>query len=145
MTPDEKLREAERLFVLFERMEKNPVIRLTPEDPAHPGPGRGKGVKEMMAQKLASGEMEAQDAADEAEEIAEQERRDKRDEAEVERDMERYRIRMRKLERREKGPGVMKKAAPAAAETKGDAEVQERVEGGPETIAAAEAGEPKQP
>lgn len=28
MTPDEKLREAERLFVLFERMKKNPIFKV---------------------------------------------------------------------------------------------------------------------
>jgi hypothetical protein len=97
MTPDERLYEAERLFTLFERMKKNPVIQLTPEDPANPG--QSKDVSELMRDKLASGELEERDAQEEAEERKQQEAQDERDEYEVRRDMELYRRRMKKLNR----------------------------------------------
>jgi hypothetical protein len=45
MTEEEKEREAERLFVLFERMEKNPVLKARGDD------GAEKGVKEVMRRK----------------------------------------------------------------------------------------------
>lgn len=99
MTPEEKERESERLFVLFERMEKNPIIRLTPEDPANPGSGKGKGVKELMADKLNSGAFEGQDREDEEMERREREDEERKDEEEVARELARYRSRMKGLGR----------------------------------------------
>lgn len=97
MTPEEKLRESERLFVLFERMEKNPVIRLTPEDPNEPG--KSKSVRDMMRDKLAKGELEGKGIEDEEEDRLREEEEERRDEEEVRRDMERYKSRMRRLGR----------------------------------------------
>lgn len=91
MTDEEKEREAEKLFVLFDRMEKNPVISMTS------GAGEGEGEKtktktprELMREKLAKGELEGQDDI----EAKEREEEEKRDEEEAMADLRRYKERM---------------------------------------------------
>lgn len=91
MTPEEKEREAERLFVLFERMEKNPVISM---DSGEEGGKGKKGVREMMRDKLNSGAMADWDKQDEEEERRKLVEEEKDDEEEVRKEMERYKKRM---------------------------------------------------
>jgi hypothetical protein len=95
MTPAEKQRESERLFVLLERMEKNPIIQMTPEDPAQPGSGKAKGVRELMRDKLESGQLAHKDVEDEEEDRRVREEEEERDEEEVGAEMRRYRARMK--------------------------------------------------
>jgi hypothetical protein len=118
MTPEEKEREAEKLFVLFQRMERNPVLSLgaetettpnsNPDDPAitatptsstsEQGKGKGKGkvkgIEELMRQKLATGEHARMDEQDEVEERKRREKEEEKDEEEVGREMAQYRARM---------------------------------------------------
>lgn len=84
MTEEEKEREAERLFVLLDRMEKNPIIS------ASSGDGEKKGINQMMREKMERGQSEGWE---------EQERRrveeeEDRDEAEARQEMEAYRRRV---------------------------------------------------
>lgn len=109
MTQEEKEREAERLFVLFDRIEKNPVLSMSSDTGGHPqsedgdvkgkkekGKGKEKkgfSIKDMMRDKLESGEMESWDLkeAEETRRMAEEE--EKREEEEVGREMRRYKER----------------------------------------------------
>lgn len=86
LTQEEKEREAERLFVLFDRMERNPVIS------AQSQAGAGVSANEIMRGKLERGELA--DDHEEERERKEMEEQDKRDEEEVAADMKRYRERM---------------------------------------------------
>ncbi|OCF35034.1 hypothetical protein I316_03074 [Kwoniella heveanensis BCC8398] len=88
MTQEEKEREAERLFVLFERMEKNPVISMKS---GADGEGEGKkiSIKDLMRDKLAKGELEDENGYDRRHEAEE----DERDEEEALRDLEAYKRR----------------------------------------------------
>lgn len=94
LTQEEKEREAERLFVLFDRMERNPVISAQ----AGGGGGGGKGVsvtaKDIMRGKLERGELEDDKEAER--ERKEMEDQEKKDEEEVAAEMKRYRERMGK-------------------------------------------------
>jgi hypothetical protein len=87
MTQEEKEREAEKLFVLFERMEKNPVISMTSGDD-----GKKQTPSGLMRAKLAKGELEGQDDL----EALENEERDRKDEEEAMADLRRYKDRMGK-------------------------------------------------
>lgn len=84
MSQEEKEREAERLFVLFDRMDRNPVIS------AQSSSGDKSSVKDIMREKLERGELEDGELETELEE------RDKRDEEEVMADLRRYKARMGK-------------------------------------------------
>jgi hypothetical protein len=78
MTDEEKEREAERLFVTFERMEKNPAMKMM-ENPMKAAVERGDterwevedARREIEQAKL----QEEQDEAEAAKEIAEWKRR----------------------------------------------------------------------
>ena len=117
MTPEEKEREAERLFVLFQRMEKNPVLSLgaetAPSCSSSPSvaPGSADGarvssavdakdknkalsIQQLMRRDLESGQHAQLDAQEEAQEAERREREDEADEAEVGREMAAYRARM---------------------------------------------------
>ena len=83
MTQEEKEREAERLFVLFDRMERNPIISATGGD------GERKGIREVMREKLEKGEMEG--VGDD--ELARVLMEDRQDEDEAKKEMEAYRRR----------------------------------------------------
>ena len=116
MTQEEKEREAERLFVLFQRMERNPVLSLGAEtDPTPSGESgavgangstrnggtNGKGgkavnIEDLMRQKLHSGEHAQMDVQEEQEERERREREEEEDEREVGREMADYRARMSK-------------------------------------------------
>lgn len=80
LTQEEKEREAERLFVLLDRMERNPVISAS------------TGAKDIMRQKLERGELEDDQPAEERE----RQEREKRDEEEAMADLRRYKDRMGK-------------------------------------------------
>lgn len=85
MTDEEKEREAERLFSLFDRMDKNPVISTQGAD------GQKKGVKDALRDKY----LEVDRGWGEKERL-EREEEEKREEEEVTREMEAYRKRMGK-------------------------------------------------
>jgi hypothetical protein len=90
MSEEEKEREAERLFVLFERMEKNPVIKARGDD------GVERGVGEVMRGKML--DSQGQDGGGrerqlEEKEEREREEREEKDEREAMRDLEAYRRR----------------------------------------------------
>jgi hypothetical protein len=80
MSQEEKEREAERLFVLFGRMEKNPIISAsTGSTPGQDG-GEGRSVNEVIGERMRSREMEAWgQREDEAERTSEREREALRD------------------------------------------------------------------
>jgi len=90
MSQKEKEREAEKLFVLFDRMEKNPVISMNSGDKG--GGGSKKTPRDLMREKLASGELEGVDK----EEDKEREEEERRDEEEAMADLRRYKERMGK-------------------------------------------------
>lgn len=122
MKPEEKEREAERLFVLFQRMEKNPVLSLGAETapPSSSSPSIAPvaadgarmsskddaknankdaaaaplNIQQLMRRDLESGQHAQLDAKEEAEEAERREREDEADEAEVGREMAAYRARM---------------------------------------------------
>lgn len=81
-TDEQKEREAERLFAVFDKMDRNPVISTQ-------GPsGEKRGVKEAIQAKYAEvdetwGEKERKEREDE----------EKKDEEEVQKEMEAYRRR----------------------------------------------------
>lgn len=93
MSQEEKEREAERLFVLFGRMEKNPIISAsTGSTPGQDG-GEGRSVNEVIGERMRSREMEAWgQREDEAERTRERER-EEREEREALRDLEEYKKR----------------------------------------------------
>ena len=93
MTQEEKEREAEKLFVLFERMEKNPVISIKSDGAEG---GKKVGVNDLMRGKLDSGELEQWENKDAEEEARRKEAEDKKDEEEALREIEAYRKRMGK-------------------------------------------------
>ena len=85
MTEEEKEREAERLFAVFDKMDKNPVISTQGPD------GTQKGVKDALRERYA--------AVDETwgdKEREEAEKQEKRDEEEAAKEMAAYRARMGK-------------------------------------------------
>lgn len=82
MTEEEKEREAEKLFVLFDRMEKNPVISM------NSGDGERKGPKDIMREKLERGELENDDR-----DAKLKDEEDQRDEDEAMADLRRYKDR----------------------------------------------------
>lgn len=86
LTQEEKEREAERLFVLFDRMERNPVIS------AQSQAGGKVSARDIMRGKLERGELKDDEEA-ERREMEEQERKD---DEEVAADMRRYMERMGK-------------------------------------------------
>lgn len=86
MTQEEKEREAERLFVLFDRMDRNPVISMNSGEQ-----GQGKKTpKDLMREKLERGELEGEDQ----EEEQEREEEERRDEEEAMADLRRYKERI---------------------------------------------------
>jgi hypothetical protein len=90
MTQEEKEREAEKLFVLFDRMEKNPVISMNSGEKGEGG--SKKTPRDLMREKLARGELEGV----EKEEDMEREEEERRDEEEAMADLRRYKERMGK-------------------------------------------------
>lgn len=84
MTDEEKEREAERLFVLFERMERNKVIST--------GAPGGQGV-DMMRKAVAEGKGAEWERLEEAKRLRKAEKDDERDEAEAMRELEAHRLR----------------------------------------------------
>lgn len=105
MTQEEKEREAERLFVLFERMERNPVISTgtRAKAPAETGTSgaaggaeeKGKSVKELMSEKLRSGQVEEWEKRDEEEEEKRRVEEERKDEEEALRELGEYKRRTR--------------------------------------------------
>lgn len=83
MTDEEKEREAERLFVLFDRMERNPMIS------ASSGTEECKGIEEIMRDKMANGTGDAW----EEEERMRIEKQEGQDEEEVKKEMKAYKRR----------------------------------------------------
>lgn len=86
MTEEEKEREAEKLFVLFDRMERNPVISMNSNE----GDKKGKTPKEIMREKLEKGELEDDN------EDKEREEEERKDEEEALADLRRYKERQAK-------------------------------------------------
>lgn len=86
MTEEEKEREAEKLFVLFDRMEKNPVLSMKSgnEDKA-------KTPMDIMREKLERGDLEDSSKDDQAKDEEE-----RRDEQEAMADFKRYKERTAK-------------------------------------------------
>ncbi|KAL7420474.1 hypothetical protein Q5752_004424 [Cryptotrichosporon argae] len=98
MTPDEAEREAERLFVLFDRLEKNPVISAHPGDGAAAGAhgtgngkgtghGQPRGIREAMRQKVEEGVADRWDVDEAERERAQREQEDADDEVEAAREV----------------------------------------------------------
>ncbi|KAL1405850.1 hypothetical protein Q8F55_007528 [Vanrija albida] len=86
MTDEEKEREAEKMFVLFERLNRNPIIKAGAPTPD----GGTKSLKEAMSDKVASGEAERWEAAEAERVRAEALAQDEADEEEAAREMEAY-------------------------------------------------------
>lgn len=85
MTQEEREREAERLFVLFDRMEKNPVISAR----SGADGGQEMSVKDAVRQKMEEMDGERFDA----DERRREEEEERREEEEAMRDLEAYRRR----------------------------------------------------
>lgn len=106
MTPEEKEREAERLFVLFDRMDKNPIISAGTEERAEGqtpnassssapgGSGARKTMMQTMREKLEKGEVDQWERKDEEEERKRLEEEEKREEEEAKRDLAAYKKRL---------------------------------------------------
>ncbi|WVO17231.1 hypothetical protein L204_104923 [Cryptococcus depauperatus] len=95
MTQEEKEREAEKLFVLFDRLEKNPVMRMKTGD-ANGDKKDVKGLKDIMKDKLDSGEIAEWERREEEEEKKNIEEEEERDESEAIRELKAYKDRMGK-------------------------------------------------
>lgn len=95
MTEEEKEREAERLFILFDRLEKNKVISMKSGDDQDGQKSKVQGLKEKMREKLESGEMERWDSKD-AQERQRLEEEAARDEEEAFRELAAYKRTFRK-------------------------------------------------
>lgn len=93
MTQEEKEREAERLFILFDRMEKNPVISMKSGDDQDGQKSKAQGLKDIMREKLESGDMERWDRKDEQEERQRLEEEAQKDEEEAFRELVAYKRR----------------------------------------------------
>ncbi|TYJ58337.1 hypothetical protein B9479_000883 [Cryptococcus floricola] len=87
MSDEEKEREAERLFALFDRMERNPVISMKS------GEGQAKGIQDIMRDKLEKGELEAWQGKDDEAERRKQEEQEQIDETEALREIQQYKQR----------------------------------------------------
>ncbi|WVO24978.1 uncharacterized protein IAS62_006361 [Cryptococcus decagattii] len=96
MTEEEKEREAERLFILFDRLEKNQVISMKSGDDQDGQKSKVQGLKEKMREKLESGEMERWDSKDAQEERQRLEEEAARDEEEAFRELAAYKRTFRK-------------------------------------------------
>lgn len=96
MTEEEKEREAERLFILFDRLEKNQVICMKSGDDQDGQKSKVQGLKEKMREKLESGEMERWDSKDAQEERQRLEEEAARDEEEAFRELAAYKRTFRK-------------------------------------------------
>ncbi|KJE00544.1 hypothetical protein I311_05884 [Cryptococcus gattii NT-10] len=96
MTEEEKERDAERLFILFDRLEKNQVISMKSGDDQDGQKSKVQGLKEKMREKLESGEMERWDSKDDQEERQRLEEEAARDEEEAFREVAAYRRTLRK-------------------------------------------------
>ncbi|KAL0240580.1 hypothetical protein I308_106377 [Cryptococcus tetragattii IND107] len=96
MTEEEKEREAERLFILFDRLEKNKVINMKSGDDQDGQKSKVQGLKEKMREKLESGEMERWDSKDAQEERQRLEEEAARDEEEAFRELAAYKRTFRK-------------------------------------------------
>ncbi|KIR32221.1 hypothetical protein I352_05454 [Cryptococcus deuterogattii MMRL2647] len=96
MTEEEKEREAERLFILFDRLEKNQVISMKSGDDQDGQKSKVQGLKEKMRKKLESGEMERWDSKDEQEERQRLEEEAAKDEEEAFRELAAYKRTFRK-------------------------------------------------
>ncbi|WWD18750.1 hypothetical protein CI109_103204 [Kwoniella shandongensis] len=90
MTQEQKEREAERLFVLFDRMEKNPVISMKSGEK---GDEKKKSIKEIMREKLESGDVTEWERKDELEERRRVEEEERREEEEAIRELQEYKSR----------------------------------------------------
>ncbi|KAK8858858.1 hypothetical protein IAR55_003088 [Kwoniella newhampshirensis] len=89
MTQDEKEREAERLFVLFDRMERNPVISMKSGENGE----KKKDIKDLMREKLESGEVSTWEKKDEESERIRLEEEERLDEEEAMRELQEYKRR----------------------------------------------------
>lgn len=93
MSQEEKEREAERLFVLFNRMEKNHVISAGPSaDGQTSGPPR-KSMMDSMREKLEKGEVEQWERKDNEEDQRRLKEEEDIEEAEALRDLAAYKKR----------------------------------------------------
>lgn len=86
MTDEEKEREAEKMFVLFERLNRNPIIKAGAPTPD----GGTKSLKEAMQDKVASGEAERWEAAEAERVRTEAIAQEEADEEEAAKEMEAY-------------------------------------------------------
>jgi hypothetical protein len=89
MTEEEKEREAEKLFVLFDRMEKNPVISMKSGDD-----DKARTPMEVMREKLERGDLE-----DDSKDDMARDEQEKRDEEEALADFKRYKERTAKTKK----------------------------------------------
>ncbi|WVQ73410.1 hypothetical protein IAR50_002982 [Cryptococcus sp. DSM 104548] len=90
MSEEEKEREAERLFALFDRMEKNPVISMKSGEE---GNEKAKGIRDIMREKLEKGELEEWQGKDDEAERRRQEEQEARDEVEALKEIQQYKQR----------------------------------------------------
>jgi hypothetical protein len=94
MTDDEKEREAERLYTLFKRLEKNPVLSMQ----SGTGQGQGAGeaqpqsIDQLMRSKLESGDLDRIERQAQEAEKRQQEERDKEDEKQAIREQKKLRM-----------------------------------------------------
>jgi hypothetical protein len=90
MTEVEKEREAEKLFALFDRLERNPVLKAG----APTADGGTQTLKAAMAEKIAEGVGEEWERKNAEEELLEAEREADELEAEAMKELAEYKSRM---------------------------------------------------
>jgi hypothetical protein len=94
MTDEEKEREAERLYTLFKRLEKNPVLSMQSQSPGAGGgapTSTSTSIDQIMRDKLASGEMDEVLRREEEAERAAREREEREDEVAAAREQQELR------------------------------------------------------
>jgi hypothetical protein len=90
MTDEEKDREAEKMYALFERLERNPILQAG----APTASGAPKPLRQVMADKVAAGEADAWERREAERERLEAEREADMIEEEAMRELAAYRNRM---------------------------------------------------
>ncbi|WWC88355.1 uncharacterized protein L201_003265 [Kwoniella dendrophila CBS 6074] len=95
MTEEEKEREAEKLFTIFERLEKNPVISMNQKSESN-GEEKKVNIQDIMREKLNTGSFEQEDIQDHLNELKRLKEQDEKDELDAIKEIEEYKKRIGK-------------------------------------------------
>nr|XP_019013018.1 uncharacterized protein I206_02515 [Kwoniella pini CBS 10737]OCF51799.1 hypothetical protein I206_02515 [Kwoniella pini CBS 10737] len=99
MTEEEKEKEAEKLFILFERLEKNPIISIKSNDNNNNNENdenKKLNMMNLMKDKLNSGQFQEEDEKNEKIENKQRQEQDEKDEKDAIKEIENYKKRIGK-------------------------------------------------